>query len=310
MSFRHTQAMSGITACPQCQTRFRVTDEQLQARHGDVRCGRCHHIFNAREALQEEMPAHEASREADTPAQELSPPIETPVQAETAPVIEKPAETPPPAENPPVEIIPEPEPEPEPAPGPQPEIRVIRVQPPPEKIQPKVSPDRPKYAPPPKPKRAWPWAAASLFLLLALALQGGYFFRDMIAASYPPLRPVLEQSCAYLECRVSLPRNAELLGIETSELNADPSRASIVVLTSVLRNRAPHVQAYPALELTLTNARDEMVARRVFLPGEYLRRGTALEQGIPARGDVAVKLLMDLGDLKAEGYRLYLFYPS
>lgn len=305
--------MSGITACPQCQTRFRVTDEQLQARHGDVRCGRCHHIFNAREALLEETPIHEPPRETGTPDRGIAPQAETSASEETAPLTEHPVEEiATPEESPPAAVTPAPEPTPEPAPAPepQPEIRVIRVQPPPEKIQPKVSPDRPKYAPPPKPKRAWPWVAASLFLLLTLALQGGYFFRDMIAASYPPLRPVLEQSCAYFECRVSLPRNAELLGIETSELNADPSRASIVVLTSVLRNRAPHVQAYPVLELTLTNARDEMVARRVFLPGEYLRRGTALEQGIPARGDVAVKLLMDLGDLKAEGYRLYLFYPS
>lgn len=307
MSFRHAQAMSGITACPQCQTRFRVTDEQLQARHGDVRCGRCQHIFNARERLQEETPAGDKPLETELPAREEPeslPAAEVHISAE--PASASTAEPAPAGENIPAAIISAPEPEPEP----QPEIRVIRVQPPPEKIQPKVSPERPKYAPPPKPKRAWPWIVASLFLLLSLTLQGGYFFRDMIAASYPPLRPVLEQSCAYLQCRVSLPRNAELLGIETSELNADPGRASIVVLTSVLRNRAPHTQAYPALELTLTNARDEMVARRVFLPGEYLRRGTAIEQGIPARGDVAVKLLMDLSDLKAEGYRLYLFYPS
>lgn len=309
MSLRHTQAMTGITVCPQCQTRFRVTEEQLQARHGDVRCGRCHHIFNARESLQEETPAGGKPLETELPAreeQESLPAAEVLIPAEPVPASA--AEPAPAGENIPAEIISAPEPEPEPEA--QPEVRVIRVQPPPEKPQAKVSPERPKYAPPPKPKRTWPWVVASLFLLLSLTLQGGYFFRDMIAASYPPLRPVLEQSCAYLECRVSLPRNAELLGIETSELNADPSRASIVVLTSVLRNRAPHAQAYPVLELTLTNARDEMVARRVFLPGEYLRRGATVEQGIPARGDVAVKLLMDLGDLKAEGYRLYLFYPS
>ncbi len=48
--------MSSITACPQCQTRFRVTEEQLGMRNGNVRCGRCAHVFNALESLIEESP--------------------------------------------------------------------------------------------------------------------------------------------------------------------------------------------------------------------------------------------------------------
>ncbi len=143
-----------------------------------------------------------------------------------------------------------------------------------------------------------------------MLVQGVYSFRDAVAAHYPLTRPLLEQACHYLQCRVSLPRNPDLIGIESSELHADPARANIVVLTSILRNRATHVQAYPTLELTLTNTRDEMVARKLFTPAEYLRNTALISQGIPSGGEVAVKLLMDLGELKAEGYRLYLFYPS
>jgi predicted Zn finger-like uncharacterized protein len=307
MSVRRAQAMTAITACPQCQTRFRVTEEQLRARHGDVRCGRCHHIFNARETLLEEIPEPETSTGTENPAPGEAPEtLPEASQAETAPEIGLTPEPGRAEEAAPPEIIPEPEP----ALEPQPEIRVIRVQPPPERPESKVSPERPKYGPPPKPRRAWPWALASLLLLLGLGTQGTYYFRDMIAASFPALRPALVQACDHLQCRVSLPRNPALLSIETTELNADPARANIVVLTSVLRNRASHDQAYPSLELTLTNTRDEMVARRTFVPREYLRRGAAIEQGIPAGSEIAVKLLMDLGDIKAAGYRLYLFYPS
>lgn len=39
--------MSGITACPRCRTRFRVTSQQLAAQGGKVRCGRCQEVFNA-----------------------------------------------------------------------------------------------------------------------------------------------------------------------------------------------------------------------------------------------------------------------
>ena len=317
--------MTQTTACPQCKTRFRVTAEQLAARGGDVRCGCCTHVFNAYETLVEEIPAPELPQEIEAPEQQTAPEeapefpyvaeettdeifpaaeAEALPQEETPAEIESAAEPAPPSEAPQAEAAAESELEF------TPEIRVARVQSLPQKIEPAVSPKRPKYGPPPKPKRAWPWVLGSLLLLMGLAGQGAYLLRDSIAANYPPTRPILEQACAYLHCRVSLPQKPDLLSIESSELHADPARASIVVLTSTLRNRAPHVQAYPVLELTLTNTKDEMVARRVFTPKEYLPNPAVITQGIPAKGDIAVKLLMDLGDLKAEGYRLYLFFPG
>ncbi|MEJ2528684.1 MAG: zinc-ribbon domain-containing protein, partial [Gammaproteobacteria bacterium] len=41
-----------LTQCPECKTKFRVNDDQLRAAQGQVRCSRCHIIFNAREFLQ------------------------------------------------------------------------------------------------------------------------------------------------------------------------------------------------------------------------------------------------------------------
>jgi predicted Zn finger-like uncharacterized protein len=38
--------MSMTTTCPKCNTNFRVTSEQLAAREGKLRCGRCAHVFN------------------------------------------------------------------------------------------------------------------------------------------------------------------------------------------------------------------------------------------------------------------------
>lgn len=40
-----------ITCCPQCTTRFRITPEQLAARQGVVRCGKCGLVFNAFEQV-------------------------------------------------------------------------------------------------------------------------------------------------------------------------------------------------------------------------------------------------------------------
>lgn len=330
--------MTRITTCPQCKTRFRVTAEQLAARRGDVRCGLCTHIFNAHATLAEEMPEPEPPQNIVAPepravseqtsrssseaiaaesftVEETESLPEEPLidfKLDTSTEIESVTESTVPSVGPQAETRMAPEPEPESTA----EIRVVRVQSPPLTIETRVSPDSPKYGPPPKPKRAWPWVLGSLLLLVGLAGQGIYSLRDAIAANYPPIRPLLEQACGYFQCRIGLPQQPDLLNIESSELHADPTHTNIVVLTSTLRNRASHVQAYPTLELTLTNIKDEMVARRIFTPMEYVRprenvqRASAIVQGIPAKGDVAIKLLMDLGELKAEGYRLYLFYPS
>ena len=45
-----------FTGCPQCNTVFRVTANQLRAARGDVRCGNCAHVFNAMESLVDELP--------------------------------------------------------------------------------------------------------------------------------------------------------------------------------------------------------------------------------------------------------------
>ena len=36
-----------ITTCTQCSARFRVTPAQLNAKQGQVRCGRCRTVFDA-----------------------------------------------------------------------------------------------------------------------------------------------------------------------------------------------------------------------------------------------------------------------
>lgn len=48
------------TRCPQCKTRFRVTEEQLTVAAGKVRCGQCRTIFNARAHLVSDPPPEDS----------------------------------------------------------------------------------------------------------------------------------------------------------------------------------------------------------------------------------------------------------
>ena len=76
-----------------------------------------------------------------------------------------------------------------------------------------------------------------------------------------------------------------------------------------MRNRAAYAQAYPALELALTDTQDTPIARRIFKPEEYLPSSLRADQPFPAHSDVGVRLWIEAKDISAAGYRLYVFYP-
>lgn len=152
------------------------------------------------------------------------------------------------------------------------------------------------------------WILATV-LVLALPVQAVVFLRDDIALRMPALRPALALACHPFGCRLPLPTLTDRLVIEASELQAlDPSRPHRVVLIATLRNAAPVAQAYPMVELTLTDARDQISGRRVFSPEEYLPAGTSLEAGLDADADLDIRLNLDTGTLDANGYRLFVFH--
>lgn len=365
--------MDGTTLCQQCNTRFKITETQMQVHNGMVRCGLCLQIFDAR-----------TNFVADTPSPQLELPIlnepATPVQAvefgepvepdslqpafpspapDVQPVIPDATEPTPPEEavelvdnriathEPPEENestqpeLPEPDqlaaapaeaglppesgnPE-EPEAVAKPYAPVI-----PEASTPSPLPFKPAIVPrtlaeqvavihdeeigdgggtlQPK-RRKWPWAIASMLLLMTLLAQSAYFFRIEIAAHLPGVKPLLIDACMMLDCSVPLPQNTDLMSIESSELEADPARESLITLNALLRNRASYTQAFPNLELTLNNMDDKPMARRIFRPADYLSPPKNESDGLQAGHELAIKLHLDVTDLKPTGYRLVLFYP-
>lgn len=160
-------------------------------------------------------------------------------------------------------------------------------------------------------RRPVAWTLGAALACIVLAAQAVHYFRTEIAVLVPETRPYLATACVTLRCDLKLPRRPKLMAIESSDLQADGRRDSVIVLNAVLRNQAQFAQEYPALELTLTDERDEAVARRVLTPADYLA-GLAAEQiarGIGAGADAPLRVYFDTGGLKAVGYRMYLFFP-
>jgi len=241
--------MNMTTRCPNCGTAFRVTEQQLGAREGRVRCGRCDTLFDANATLS-------------------SDPVSRPLADRTGP----------------------------PTSG---SMAVL------------LGTDKDRTfdfgPPPPHPLRRL-WWMGSVLLLLALILQGAYRYRGEIAVLLPETKPLLERLCVELGCDVPLPRRAELLSIESSDLQADGNNSSVMVLTATLRNRAAFVQAFPALELSLTSAEGQTVARRVLSPREYVPQPARVDAGFAAGSELQIRVYIEAAALKPTGYRLYLFY--
>jgi predicted Zn finger-like uncharacterized protein len=166
--------------------------------------------------------------------------------------------------------------------------------------------------PEPEPRSRLLWGGLAFLAAAVLATQVVYRYRTEIAALAPGTRPGLAAACQIARCMIPLPRRPELMSIDSSDLQADARFDSMIVLNAVLRNRAPFVQEFPALELTLTDERDRPVVRKVLLPVQYLdaTRLAARSQGIAPGTEMALRVNFDAGRVKAIGYRLYLFFPQ
>ncbi len=149
------------------------------------------------------------------------------------------------------------------------------------------------------------WRVGAGVLILVLAAQGAYLFRSEIAANVPELRPALNKVCEKLRCTVALPQRPRQISIEASDMQAtDAANPGHITLTATLRNHATVELGYPALDVVLTNAKEHTVARRIFMPIDYLAGRLNPAAGIKPNAELTIRLELDTGDLGAAGFRL------
>ena len=285
-----------ITHCPVCRTHFRVHAEQLAARAGQVRCGKCSQAFNALDHLIEE----------NAPA-----PVLGAMRAEAAPTIRAPESVRAGAAG--VAAA---------AQTAQLPSEVVEAE-----AQQRASAERAvaetrmasaastfdfgpvAAAKPAGATRRWPWALGALLLLALLLAQAAYQYRSAIVLLLPEAKPYAVALCAALGCELPLPRRVELMSIEASDLQADTTNPNVMVLSATLKNRAVFNQQHPLLELTLTDTQDQPVVRRVLAPQDYIGKPVNAQVGFAANTEIAIKVFIESSQVKATGYRLYLFYP-
>lgn len=308
--------MSMVTQCPHCSTAFNVTPEQLFARDGRVRCGSCRQIFDglvnltSLEALEAGVPpplaeTSEAQLQARVEAMEAEraaqpshgfTPLNWPMVPEV-PVVPVPQVVTPVVEPAPVDSAAE-------AAAPTPVASLVQEAKP---ADANVSvADAMDPTPAPRPMR-WFWRMAAALAAVVLCGQMLYGWRSEIAAYVPGVRPVLVSLCTALGCSVPPLQKPAALAIQASDLLIlDQAKPNLVQLIVTLQNQSSMEIGYPAIDLALNDRFDHAVARRVFLPKEYLRGADAKKTVLPPSVTTTVRIDLDLSELQAGGFGLTL----
>lgn len=323
--------MNYITACPACETQFLITKEHLKAYRGKVQCGYCNHIFNAKNRLTEisddvqngekydslehaeaQHTNNEAHKNVETGADvadnktTIIEPIATELisSADEKAISEK--------LNVVLEAGPDlsdltsadlaPDLNPTPKKVAKNDIESIRA---PILIEDLTTDPKFQLT---KPRRNIWLLSAICLLLIAALLQSVYFLRSKIATHYPQFKPFLVQVCEYIRCEINLSQQLDLLTIDDSDMKENNDYQDVIVFSSLIINNADYVQAYPNLELTLTDAEDKPVLRKLVKPQEYLQTSSNVATGIAAHKAERVKLMINVHNLSVAGYRVFLTY--
>lgn len=323
--------MSFTTRCPACGTTFRIVADQLKISEGWVRCGHCADVFDATLYLESWVPGapapagsppepqvllaeltnasdpHEDELVTRPPASLPDEPREVvPVDADFSDELQRFAAAKATADAEAAVLVTQPTAGVTPAtiPSDSPVSEVV------DSVDPEAVPGFVRQAQ----QRAF-WQSRGvrvglsfLALLLGalLVAQWALHERDRLAAWRPDLLPLLQKVCAPIGCSVGPVRNINAIVIDSSALVRRLGNFHSFDL--VLKNTADMALALPALELSLTDTRDEVISRRVFLPEEWPDAPTVM----PAKSslNVSFRLSLSVGETTPmAGYRALVFYP-
>jgi predicted Zn finger-like uncharacterized protein len=149
---------------------------------------------------------------------------------------------------------------------------------------------------------------AAVVLAITLVLQLAWWQRETVIVYFPHAQSIYATACEQIGCIVTPPRDIDGLQIENSGLRQVDGPHKLELKLS-LRNRYDVALAYPALELTLLDEKNNIAIRRVLWPQDYARPGTIFATGLAARSSQPVIVRLDTGDAVAANYRVQVFYP-
>jgi predicted Zn finger-like uncharacterized protein len=146
-------------------------------------------------------------------------------------------------------------------------------------------------------------AGACVVAALVLAAQAANHHRDMLAAQWPSLRPMLAAWCRAAQCRIEAPRRIDEVLVESTALTRAAAQDAFV-LSVTLRSRSDLTLALPSIDLTLTDANGRLVARRALAPHDF-----SAADVIAPHAETPLQVMLSTGTAAVVGYTVEIFYP-
>ena len=145
-------------------------------------------------------------------------------------------------------------------------------------------------------------------LALAAVLTGQWIIhdRDRIAAFEPRARPWIDWLCQHAGCTIAPLRQIDAIVIDSSSFKKD--RDNAYRLNLVIKSSATVAIAMPSVELTLTDAQDQPLLRRVLTPAEMGAAAVMAPLG-EWSASLPISVAADNVAARISGYRVIAFYP-
>jgi predicted Zn finger-like uncharacterized protein len=240
------------TQCPECLTVFKLSGAELAATLGSVRCGHCSAIFDALRTLTDQLPPEPIGTLESHPSLVAPPQLGLPVFR------------------------------------PNPGQSTLLFD----------SEDRPRSAERPvtpsftrrrrrRPQRATAWIAGSIVLLLTLGGQVAWAERALWLDD-ARVRAWIDPACAKLGCALPPRRDAGALELLSRDIRPHPSVPGALIISATVRNDADFAQAFPTVEITLSDLDETRIAMRRFHPRDYVSDARAIASGLAPGASTAL----------------------
>jgi predicted Zn finger-like uncharacterized protein len=162
--------------------------------------------------------------------------------------------------------------------------------------------DLPRAALPPRRGRRW-LALGSVLLALALAMQVTHYYRQMIVR-HPQAGDALRQIYALIGQPLSPNWDLDAFEVRQWGPTADVAPGEPLTVRASLTNRAAHAQPYPLLRLEFEDRFGAAVARRDFMPAEYLKNDQQAARHFAASETIEAELSVVAPGGDAVGYTI------
>lgn len=307
-----------ITRCPTCSQAFKLDESVLNAKEGQVRCGFCNSVFNAKEHLYRSKTAAATSvalmeRQAEVERQGIANMKALASQLQGFDAVDDSTNltrvsatpTTAPARQ---EVINAPlaqdsatpvEPSLNSIPAVATKTEVVTEQEVEEDIEDDEDEDNE-----PKRSRTWLWFLVALIAAAGIAAQLLAMYRPMVLEKAPQMEKVYAPLCQYLKCAevavAEAPKTPIFSVVSQNLEKLDDKRWAIRV---AVKNGSDVAQKYPALLVQLKSAKEDVLTRRQVLPESYLEDKAAtiapqtqaeigfafeLQEGVPASLSVEI----------------------